>query len=318
MSSSSLRRGTKRQYCLHLYTPRLEDIVNKIPTLVSATALFAATAANGAPTVFDGCVRRTTTSRTFAWYAAKTAVADVNAGSDALSSATPAVTTLLASATSSAAAMKNVAELAFALPGSAWVSAPIAIEKHDQNKKPLARCCRAHSTETALSATVTLPAAVVLMLWCALTTDARAAPLERVEFESASQRLVSDKFIPGDRIQGYLAKPDGAGAFPAVVGLHGCAGMHDTTKQRLADELVARLCPPARRQLCNASWHRSRLHIERVCHLRQAQAGCLRGSRLPGAPKLRRSTTRGRGRLLCRRLGHPLRCGDQFVRTVRR
>jgi hypothetical protein len=133
MSSSSLRRGTKRQYCLHLYTPRLEDIVNKIPTLVSATA------ANGAPTVFDGYVRRTTTSRTFAWYAAKTAVADVNAGSDALSSATPAVTTLLASATSSAAAMKNVAEVAFALPGSAWVSAPIPIEKHDQNKMPLAR-----------------------------------------------------------------------------------------------------------------------------------------------------------------------------------
>ena len=44
----------------------------------------------------------------------------------------------------------------------------------------------------------------------------------------------------GDRIQGYLAKPDGAGPFPAVIGLHGCAGMHDTTKQRLADELVAR------------------------------------------------------------------------------
>src|SRR5438093_510508 len=44
----------------------------------------------------------------------------------------------------------------------------------------------------------------------------------------------------GVRIQGDLARPDGAGPFPAVVGLHGCAGMHDTTKQRLADELVAR------------------------------------------------------------------------------
>jgi dienelactone hydrolase len=70
--------------------------------------------------------------------------------------------------------------------------------------------------------------------------DAWATPLERVEFESASQRLVSGGLIRGDRIQGYLAKPDGAGPFPAVVGLHGCAGMHDTTKQRLADELVAR------------------------------------------------------------------------------
>ena len=37
-----------------------------------------------------------------------------------------------------------------------------------------------------------------------------------------------------------MAKPDGAGPFPAVVGLHGCAGMHDTTKQKLADEFVGR------------------------------------------------------------------------------
>jgi dienelactone hydrolase len=70
--------------------------------------------------------------------------------------------------------------------------------------------------------------------------DAWATPLERVEFENASQRLVSGGLIRGDRIQGYLAKPDGAGPFPAVIGLHGCAGMHDTTKQRLVDELVAR------------------------------------------------------------------------------
>ena len=80
------------------------------------------------------------------------------------------------------------------------------------------------------------------MLWCllrALTANAWAASLERVEFESASQRLLSGPLIPGDRIQGSLAKPDGAGPFPAVVGLHGCAGMHDTTKQKLADELIA-------------------------------------------------------------------------------
>jgi dienelactone hydrolase len=96
--------------------------------------------------------------------------------------------------------------------------------------------------ETPLPRTVTFQAAAVLMLWCvvrALMADAWATPLERVEFESASQRLISDALIPGDRIQGDLAKPDGAGPFPAVVGLHGCAGMHDTTKQRLADELVA-------------------------------------------------------------------------------
>src|SRR5882724_9681044 len=93
-----------------------------------------------------------------------------------------------------------------------------------------------------LPGTVTFQVAVVLMLWCvvgALMADAWATPLERVEFEGASQRLISGGLIRGDRIQGDLAKPDGAGPFPAVVGLHGCAGMHDTTKQKLADELVA-------------------------------------------------------------------------------
>ena len=83
----------------------------------------------------------------------------------------------------------------------------------------------------------------MLMLWCvagAPMADAWATPLRRVAFDSAAERLVSGALIPGDRIEGYLAKPDGAGPFPAVVGLHGCAGMHDTTKQRLADEFVAR------------------------------------------------------------------------------
>ena len=99
-----------------------------------------------------------------------------------------------------------------------------------------------HSRETSLPRTVTFQAALVLTLWYAvgaLTADAWATPLERVEFESGSQRLVSGGLRGGDRIQGYLAKPDGAGPFPAVVVLHGCAGMHDTTKQKLVDELVA-------------------------------------------------------------------------------
>ena len=91
--------------------------------------------------------------------------------------------------------------------------------------------------------TVTFQATVVLMLCCALgalTAEARATPLARVEFESASQRRISGGVVSmGDRIQGYLAKPDGAGPFPAVIVLHGCAGMHDATRQRLADEFVA-------------------------------------------------------------------------------
>jgi dienelactone hydrolase len=82
----------------------------------------------------------------------------------------------------------------------------------------------------------------VLTLWCvvgALMSDACATPLQPVEFESASQQLLSGTLTPGERIQGDLARPDGPGPFPAVVGLHGCAGMHEATKQRLADQLVA-------------------------------------------------------------------------------
>src|SRR5438874_19282 len=75
---------------------------------------------------------------------------------------------------------------------------------------------------------------------CSGWKSIRSTTMERVEFESATQRLISGGLIRGDRIQGYLAKPEGAGPFPAVIGLHGCAGMHDTTKQRLVDELVAR------------------------------------------------------------------------------
>jgi dienelactone hydrolase len=92
-----------------------------------------------------------------------------------------------------------------------------------------------------LPRTVTFPAAVMLTLWCvvrALMVDALAAPLERVEFDGASLPLLRGTVMPGDRIQGYLAKPEGAGPFPAVIGLHGCAGMLDRTRQKLVDELV--------------------------------------------------------------------------------
>ncbi len=85
-----------------------------------------------------------------------------------------------------------------------------------------------------------LAAAVVTLSWvaCARSADAWATPLERVEFEGATQRLISGGLIVGDRIQGYLAKPEGAGPFPTVIGLHGCGGMFETTKRKLVDELV--------------------------------------------------------------------------------
>jgi dienelactone hydrolase len=91
---------------------------------------------------------------------------------------------------------------------------------------------------TPLPRTVTFATAVALTLWCAaraLVVDALAGPLERVEFAGA---ILQGAVIPGERIQGYLAKPEGAGPFPAVIGLHGCGGLLDATKRRLADELV--------------------------------------------------------------------------------
>jgi hypothetical protein len=98
--------------------------------------------------------------------------------------------------------------------------------------------CAKRSRETPLPGTVTFPTAIVLTLWYAaraLVVDALAGPLERMEFEGA---ILQGAVIPGDRIQGYLAKPEGAGRFPAVIGLHGCAGMPDMTKRKLVDELV--------------------------------------------------------------------------------
>ena len=58
--------------------------------------------------------------------------------------------------------------------------------------------------------------------------------------------------------------------------------MHDTTKQKLVDELVAWGYVVLLVDSYATRRYRSRLHIGRVCHLRQAQAGCLRGSGLPG------------------------------------
>ena len=92
-----------------------------------------------------------------------------------------------------------------------------------------------------MARTIIFLAAVMLTLWCAaraLMVNALAGPLERVEFEGASLPLLRGTVMPGDRVQGYLAKPEGTGPFPAVIGLHGCAGMPDATKRKLVDELV--------------------------------------------------------------------------------
>jgi dienelactone hydrolase len=58
-------------------------------------------------------------------------------------------------------------------------------------------------------------------------------------WSASSFKAPSQPLMPGDRIQGLPARPDGASPFPAVIGLQVCAGMHETTKQKLADDLVA-------------------------------------------------------------------------------
>src|SRR5262245_2391676 len=91
--------------------------------------------------------------------------------------------------------------------------------------------------EVALPRAVMCRVAGALLCWCItslMVADALAASLERVEFAGASRPL-----MPGDRIRGLLAKPEGAGPFPVVIGLHGCAGMHEAARRKLADDLVA-------------------------------------------------------------------------------
>jgi dienelactone hydrolase len=84
-----------------------------------------------------------------------------------------------------------------------------------------------------------------------LDGDALAASPALVEFEGASQPLGSlqqrlarergevPKDIPGDRLRGFLAKPDGNGPFPAVVALHGCSGLHEAGVRSTSEDLVS-------------------------------------------------------------------------------
>jgi dienelactone hydrolase len=81
-----------------------------------------------------------------------------------------------------------------------------------------------------------------------------ALKVERVQFESASQPLgdlqqkqarergEEPKPIRGDMIEGYLAKPEGEGPFPAIVHLHGCGGLGQAFKaDPKSDRWIAQL-----------------------------------------------------------------------------
>jgi dienelactone hydrolase len=73
-----------------------------------------------------------------------------------------------------------------------------------------------------------------------------AAAEELVRFDSApflmgqiQQRQARERgetpVVTPDTIEGYLSKPDGSGPFPAVVYLHGCGGLSESTRHRIAE-----------------------------------------------------------------------------------
>src|SRR5215470_11498320 len=95
---------------------------------------------------------------------------------------------------------------------------------------------------------------IAVMLWSAVRVlggNALAVTPAVVEFEGASQPLgglqrrlarergENPKDIPGDRLRGFLAKPDGNGPFPAVVALHGCSSLHEAGVQSASERLVS-------------------------------------------------------------------------------
>ncbi|WP_114946456.1 dienelactone hydrolase family protein [Microvirga calopogonii] len=80
---------------------------------------------------------------------------------------------------------------------------------------------------------------------------ATAPAIEKVEFNSASRPLgklmeqrarargEDPKPTPGEHLEGYLARPEGSGPFPAVVVLPGCAGLTPYVKEELPQQLAS-------------------------------------------------------------------------------
>jgi dienelactone hydrolase len=98
-------------------------------------------------------------------------------------------------------------------------------------------------------------AVIALMLCCAMDAapgNTVAASPKLVEFEAApraldslQQRLARErgevsKLVPGDRLRGFLAKPEGDGPFPAIVALHGCSGLPEAVVRGASERAVLR------------------------------------------------------------------------------
>lgn len=97
-------------------------------------------------------------------------------------------------------------------------------------------------------------AAIGFMVCCsvkALCGDAFAVAPKLVAFEGAARPLGSlrerlarergeaPKDVSGDRLRGFLAKPEGDGPYPAIVALHGCSGLPEAVVQSASERAVS-------------------------------------------------------------------------------
>ena len=90
-------------------------------------------------------------------------------------------------------------------------------------------------------------ACLALLVLASFDVQATVSADELVKFDSAAyavgklqQRLARERgeiptSAPATTIEGYLSQPGGSGPFPAVVYLHGCSGLFESTRKRVAE-----------------------------------------------------------------------------------
>jgi dienelactone hydrolase len=67
-----------------------------------------------------------------------------------------------------------------------------------------------------------------------VTFDNAPIIMGQIQQQRARERGETPAIAP-DAIQGYLSRPEGPGPFPAIVYLHGCSGLLDNTRTRMAE-----------------------------------------------------------------------------------
>ena len=83
-------------------------------------------------------------------------------------------------------------------------------------------------------------ALAVMMAFCPIGTSAEelvtfdSAPYRPGHLQARLARERGETPKPPESIEGYLSKPEGEGPFPAIVYLHGCGGLSENTRQRVA------------------------------------------------------------------------------------